>query len=387
MPRFLPPARLWGETWRVLAAVTLGGLLYLGTVYNVDTGEVTARFPGLLSLDPLIGLAGIVLMLFRRRWPLPVTLATTFLSAFGAFGAGAAFISYISLCTRRRRREIAVATAFFVVTGLVWELLYRSATTVLMLTSWATQVLAVAAAMAVGAYIGMRREYVENLRERAETAEREQAGRVAQARANERARIAREMHDVLAHRISLIAMHAGALAYREDLPREQVREITGLLRDNADQAVHELREVLGVLRGPGEPEQSRVPHPDLGDLDALLEEVAATGTRVDLVREVAGTPPDALSRTAYRIVQEALTNARKHAPAARVELRVAGDPERGLEVEARNRTRATVPATSRGAGMGLVGLAERAELSGGRLEHRLEDDGTFVLRAWLPGRG
>ncbi|HLS40764.1 MAG TPA: histidine kinase [Ornithinicoccus sp.] len=385
--RFLPPARLWGETWRVLAAAAMGGFLYLGTVYNVDTGEVTARIPGLLRVDPFIGVLAIILMLFRRRWPLPVTLTTATLAVFSSFGAGAAFISYISLCTRRRWREIAVATSFFVVTGLLWEWLYRSATTALMLTSWATQVLAVAAAMAIGAYIGMRREYVANLRERAETAEREQASRVAEARANERARIAREMHDVLAHRISLIAMHAGALAYREDLPREQVREIAGLLRDNADQAVHELRSVLGVLRGPGEPEQSRVPHPDLGQLDTLLEEVAAAGTQVDLVREVAGTPPDALSRTAYRIVQEALTNARKHAPAARVRLRITGDPDRGLEIEARNRTRATVPATSRGAGMGLVGLAERAELSGGRLQHRLEDDGTFVLRAWLPWRG
>ncbi len=385
--RFLPPARLWGETWRVLAAAAMGGFLYLGTVYNVDTGEVTARIPGLLRVDPFIGVLAIILMLFRRRWPLPVTLTTATLAVFSSFGAGAAFISYISLCTRRRWREIAVATSFFVVTGLLWEWLYRSATTALMLTSWATQVLAVAAAMAIGAYIGMRREYVANLRERAETAEREQASRVAEARANERARIAREMHDVLAHRISLIAMHAGALAYREDLPREQVREIAGLLRDNADQAVHELRSVLGVLRGPGEPEQSRVPHPDLGQLDTLLEEVAAAGTQVDLVREVADTPPDALSRTAYRIVQEALTNARKHAPAARVRLRITGDPDRGLEIEARNRTRATVPATSRGAGMGLVGLAERAELSGGRLQHRLEDDGTFVLRAWLPWRG
>jgi signal transduction histidine kinase len=385
--RFLPPARLWGETWRVLAAAAMGGFLYLGTVYNVDTGEVTARIPGLLRVDPFIGVLAIILMLFRRRWPLPVTLTTATLAVFSSFGAGAAFISYISLCTRRRWREIAVATSFFVVTGLLWEWLYRSATTALMLTSWATQVLAVAAAMAIGAYIGMRREYVANLRERAETAEREQASRVAEARANERARIAREMHDVLAHRISLIAMHAGALAYREDLPREQVREIAGLLRDNADQAVHELRSVLGVLRGPGEPEQSRVPHPDLGQLDTLLEEVAAAGTQVDLVREVAGTPPDVLSRTAYRIVQEALTNARKHAPAARVRLRITGDPDRGLEIEARNRTRATVPATSRGAGMGLVGLAERAELSGGRLQHRLEDDGTFVLRAWLPWRG
>src|SRR5690606_24891482 len=161
---------------------------------------------GLLRVDPFIGVLAIILMLFRRRWPLPVTLTTATLAVFSSFGAGAAFISYISLCTRRRWREIAVATSFFVVTGLLWEWLYRSATTALMLTSWATQVLAVAAAMAIGAYIGMRREYVANLRERAETAEREQASRGVEARVNERAPVGREMHGGQASRIPARAM-------------------------------------------------------------------------------------------------------------------------------------------------------------------------------------
>src|SRR5699024_1667669 len=116
--------------------------------------------------------------------------------------------------------------------------------------------------------------------ERAEVAEREQEQRVEAARTTERSRIAREMHDVLAHRISLIAMNAGILSYREDLPQEQVREIAGTVRDNADQAVQELRAVLGVLRGSDEPDQPRGPQPDLSRLSTLFDEVRAGGTPV-----------------------------------------------------------------------------------------------------------
>ena len=101
---------------------------------------------------------------------------------------------------------------------------------------------------AVGLYIGARRELIATLRDRADRAEREQAMRVAQARTNERARIAREMHDVLAHRISLVAMHAGALGYRTDLSRDETKRAADVISQNAHQALVDLREILGVLR-------------------------------------------------------------------------------------------------------------------------------------------
>ena len=142
-------------------------------------------------------------------------------------------------------------------------------------------VLSLAFFIAGGAFVGARRDLLASLRERVATAEREQPERVAQARATERARIAREMHDVLAHRISLVAMQSGALAYRSDLTREETAQAAAVMRDNAHQALGELREVLGLLRDPDEPDaQPRRPQPTLADLDDLVAQTRASGVDV-----------------------------------------------------------------------------------------------------------
>jgi signal transduction histidine kinase len=250
----------------------------------------------------------------------------------------------------------------------------------------------------VGAYIGLRRDHVRSLQERVETAEREQASRAAQARANERARIAREMHDVLAHRMSLVAMHAGALAYRTDLPPEKVAETAAVVQAGAHAALQDLRDVLGVLRsadgahagaadGGDHPRPER-PQPTLADLDELVAEARAGGGEVRVERRADGLGelPEAVSRNAYRIVQEALTNARKHAPWAPVTVGVAGAPGEGLALTVRNPLRTVGPAPQEAppsSGLGLVGLTERAELSGGRLAYGAQG-GQFVVSAWLP---
>jgi signal transduction histidine kinase len=249
--------------------------------------------------------------------------------------------------------------------------------------------------VATGFYIGARRELIANLHERAETAEREQALKAETAREAERTRIAREMHDVLAHRISLVAMHAGALAYRTDLGREETAEAAGVIRDNAHLALTELRQVLGVLRpeaagadgGHAEP-----PQPTLAQLGALAAESADAGNAVRV--DTTGLPggdgsaladlPVTSSRTAYRIVQESLTNARKHAAGAAVDVRLAGGPGGLLTLEVHNSRPVRAGTTVPGAGMGLTGLTERAELVGGVLEHGFEKDGSFAVRAWLP---
>ena len=130
-------------------------------------------------------------------------------------------------------------------------------------------------------YIGSRRELLATLRERADTAEAEQAARVAQARTAERAQIAREMHDVLAHRISLVTMHAGALTYREDLTADEMRATAAVIQENSHQAMVELREVLGLLRdGPGD-SAPELPQPSAVDLPALLDEARASGMRIE----------------------------------------------------------------------------------------------------------
>ena len=239
-----------------------------------------------------------------------------------------------------------------------------------------------------GAHLGARRELVEAALDRARVAEREQVLTAGAARAAERTRTAREMHDVLAHRISLVALHAGALTYRDDLTRAETAGTAGVIRDNAQLALAELREVFGVLRAgtdsaPGD-DAADPPQPTLAELPALLADAREAGSSIRLdstiaLRDVPGT----VSRTAFRIVQEALTNARRHASGAPVTVRlhrsgghldlVIGNPP-GLP-----------PPTGTGlAGMGLVGLAERAVLAGGTLTAGAEPDGTFAVRARLP---
>jgi signal transduction histidine kinase len=244
--------------------------------------------------------------------------------------------------------------------------------------------IATGAMLGWGMYIGSRRELIWTLRNRAERAEAEQGLRVAQARSNERARIAREMHDVLAHRISQISMQAGALAYRQDLSADQTRTGVGEIRDRAHEALTDLRDVLGVLRDDAG-ERRSAPQPTYADLADLVVEARESGMRVeleDLLGEDDADVPVAVGRTIYRIVQEGITNARKHAPGALLTVRVSGTPEQGIDVLLSNPV-GFGPTHTPGAGLGLVGLTERAELRGGRLEAGRHGP-AFVLHGWIP---
>ena len=235
-----------------------------------------------------------------------------------------------------------------------------------------------------------RRSRRQAQRDRAGRAEAVEQLRVEQIRYAERTRIAREMHDVLAHRISLLSLHAGVLEFRPDAPPEEVARAAGVIRASAHQALEDLRAVIGVLRdGPdGQGLQPQPPQPTLAALPGLLEESRAAGMRIQTEVSLPDLAlvPDAIGRHALRIVQEALTNARKHATAAPVELRLDGAPGHGLTIEVRNPVPALATAEPKipGTGAGLLGLAERATLSGGRLEHGLDDQGHFRLHAWLP---
>ena len=227
-------------------------------------------------------------------------------------------------------------------------------------------------------FVRARRQLVVSLRDRAERAEAEQQLRVAQARL-ERTRIAREMHDVLAHRISLLSLHAGALEFRPDAPAEEVARAAGVIRASAHQALQDLREVIGVLRARTRPADGRRRSgrsPPWPTCPALVDESRAAGMRVRLRQPVAERRRPCRRRwaaRAYRIVQEGLTNARKHAPGAAV-ARATSAGGAGRRADRRD----PQPAAGRrrrprgipGAGTGLVGLAERVTLAGGRLEPR-----------------
>jgi signal transduction histidine kinase len=241
-----------------------------------------------------------------------------------------------------------------------------------------------------GIVVRARREMVVSLRERAERLQAAQQRSSELAREAERRRIAREMHDVLAHRLSLLSVHAGALEFRPDAPAAVIAEAAGVIRTSATAALDELRQVITVLRE--DTASTEPPPPTLARLPALLEESRAAGMSVRAHLDVPETesPPAALGRTAYRVVQEGLTNARKHSPGATVDVTVAGNGPGYLTVEVISHGRTGAAATGTpapaGAGAGLIGLAERLALIGGKLEHGPGTDGDFVLRATIPER-
>jgi signal transduction histidine kinase len=343
------------------------------------------QHPRLLLLDAALGAIAFVLVFYRRRWPLPIAVATGALSAFSGIAAGPAVLAAVSLATRRQTWQIALV-------GLVNLLAGQTIVQVQPVNGeepyWLTLSVNAgftAAVLGWGMYIGSRRELIWTLKHRAERAESEQELRVAQARGNERARIAREMHDVLAHRISQISMHAGALVFRDDLSAEQMRASAAVIQEKAHEALTDLRGVLGVLRDTETGELLDAPQPTYADLPRLVADAREAGMHVDYqdLVEADGVPmPDVVGRTVYRIAQEGITNARKHAPGATLNIDVAGSPDEGVDVVLRNPLGFGTSRTP-GAGLGLIGLTERAALRGGRLEHR-RDGSTFVLRAWIP---
>lgn len=378
-----PPARAWGEAWRLLAAAALGMLLWLVTASQLPVGAAGPRVDWLITGDPLIALACLIALPWRRRFPVVITTAVTLASMASVLSAGAALLALCSLATRRRPAETAVVAALSVLTAVLTAGLYpqREAPGPLWLVI-SLPLLLVGIVVAVGAAIGARREEVRSLRHQVESAEREQAARAAEARIMERHRIAREMHDVLAHRVSLVAMQAGVLGHRPDLPADQVAELARGIADGSHQALEELRDVLGVLRAS--PEELEPPQPSLADLPALVADARALGLDVTLTATIPGEPPDAIARTVYRVVQEGLTNAGKHAPGARVAVTVEGEAGDGVRATIRDSGAARAVAGPPASGFGLLGLAERVGLAGGELDHHTEPDGGFVLAARLP---
>ncbi|MBF4623201.1 two-component sensor histidine kinase [Clavibacter sp. VKM Ac-2872] len=382
-----------------------GGMLVFGIVIvAVEESGATGMLPTLLLLLDLgAGLVAIALLPVRRQAPVGVAVTIAALGGISSAGVVAALIAVASVSARRRPREIAAVAGTLLVVTLVGE--GAGATPVpIRPEEWpliaGTLLLVVALPVVVGLYVGGRRELLASLRERARLADEEQALRAAQAADHERTRIAREMHDVLAHRLSLVALHAGALEYRDDLDPGEVRRTAGVVRDNARAALTELREVLGVLRDPSGAPAAAPPQPTLGDLPALVEEARALGvavrveipdrTRDDLPRLAVTT-----SRHAYRIVQECLTNARRHAPGAPVDVVIAGRAGGELRIRVANprvpsapepsgrddsdgdRDRAALP------GHGLAGIAERARAVDGTLDVARRD-GLHAVEAVLP---
>jgi signal transduction histidine kinase len=362
----------------VVLASFAGGLVLLYQV--LETGpEGSWR-----KVDLACGALVCVALWWRRQAPVAVATGLA-LAASVVATAGVANMVALYFAARYRSLRAAVAIAVLdVLAGWVFWLVYPG-NQALSLTL--TVNLAIAAAVtAWGALLQSQGALVAAYRERAERAEEEKALREDWIRATERTRIAREMHDVVAHRISLVALHAGGLEVAPAHQPDDVRRAAALIRSSAVDALDELRTAIGVLRAD---EPRSLDQPGFDRIEDLVHDARAAGQDVALDLDPAlvaesGSPSAAVGRDVYRIVQEGLTNARKHAPGeqVRVAVRRTHDTVETVVVNRCSQRSLGVPGSSNG----LIGLSERAALAGGTLEHRIDEAGTFELKAVLPWR-
>jgi len=359
---------------------------------------------GLVLLVGLIGLLGsyfhgsfawfgVVLVVieaaplwWRRRFPVPVLAFVVFAEVAkwalqvsnDPSGPALVFAVYAVSVYDRTRARLFVAVAAIVLIALAVALLVLGQFPVsrTLIPAGATSLVA----WVIGDYIRGRRAFLMELIARHR---RESEASRRQAVEDERLRIARELHDVVAHNVSLMAIQAGAARVAGNVDGEAQRALQSI-EVSARETLAELNRLLGVLRKePGQPELS--PQPGLEQIDSLLK--AANDAGLDVALKTTGTQrplPAALDLTAYRIVQEAITNALKHAHASRLEVRVAYLPD-ALELTIRdNGEGGSEDAVRASTGHGLIGMRERVALFGGELEAGTSDVGGFTVRSRLP---
>ncbi|MCD7436971.1 sensor histidine kinase [Streptomyces lincolnensis] len=339
---------------------------------------------GLAVLDQWIGALACAAVWLRRRWPVGLAVTTVPIGMISDTAGGACLLALFTLAVHRPFRYVAWVGGINIALIPVYFWL-RPDPELPYLTSVVIFVLLTAALVGWGVVVRAKRQLWLSFRDRARRAENEARLRAEQAQRLARESIAREMHDVLAHRLTLLSVHAGALEFRPDAPREEVARAAGVIRESAHEALQDLREIIGVLRA-GESDDTGRPQPTLAALDVLVAESREAGMKVTLDSRVTDPAdvPASIGRTAYRIAQEGLTNARKHAPGAEVTLTVTGAPGEGLEVSVSNPPpEGDVPHVP-GSGQGLIGLTERATLAGGHLHHGPDGTGGFRVRARLP---
>ncbi|MEU2202472.1 histidine kinase [Isoptericola sp. NPDC019482] len=384
VPRFVMLA-----AWVLVAALTAAATAAVvgsGPSRDVTTG-VYYLVP--TAVDVVVGVVAVALVpLLMTRRSVPAALALAALAAVSGAATPAATVGTLQVA-----RWYPVRTAAWVagagVLGHAVQALWRPVG--LPLGWWLLCDVAVHAALfGWGAYGRERSLVLWSLRDRARRAEAEQERRVTEARTAERTRIAREMHDTLAHRLSLLAATAGAMEYRPDADPAQLAAAAGRVRAGVSDALEDLRQVIRLLRaGPDD----LGPVPGLDDVRRLVDDSRAAGTDVTYERDGDDTPPAAVATAVFRVVQESLTNARRHAPGAAVRVTVATAPgEVRVRVVDDGRAPGAVAPDGVGTGTGLVGLRERATLLGGTLAAGPDAGAAsgsvasrgFAVEAWLP---
>ena len=361
------------------------GLAVVVLVLTADQGtgttdsELLGEAPAAMRMAFGIGLA--MLVLIRRANPYPLLALGTVAWALMGAPWGLMVAGYTIAARPRRPRGFGVLLGVLALVVLARMLVVSEVSA---LFAVVVTVLVVGVPVLLGLWIGIRRALIAHLRDEAERLEREQLLDTERAKAQERARIAREMHDVVAHRVGLMVLHAGALEV--SLADPAAAQQAALVRQTGREALQELRDILGILR-EGEDRALLDPQPTLADLDRLVQQSRDTGMAVSVA--VDGTRrqlPATVERTAYRLVQEALTNVHRHAANAATEVGVRYGREE-LEVAVRNARPPDGPhpglALASG-GHGLVGLRERVTLLGGTFQAGPRLDGGFEVRASIP---
>lgn len=384
----------------VLASLTTLAYALPDPAYGWQMLVVLAGFAVAFALPTLLA--------WRHRHPYTVTLVASGAAVLLPVGGWTALVALGSLLGRRRGREVwwaagaaAAATAVSVVRDVRNSFTGMSLIGVVLApadagpqaqvpVSWWTVPVCVALGMSVAVGAGL---LVRARREAAASAHQVTVAQRATtqlgdqlARQRERARIGREVHDVLGHRLSLLNLHAGALEAHAP-PDGPLADSARLVRESAAKSMADLRSLLGMLNEPLDTDPAE-PDLSLVDLPAMIAETVDTGVPVSssVYVDSAEQADPALARAVYRIVQELLTNARRHAPDRPIRLDVSGGPATGMRIDARN---PYVPGSgSPGGGQGLRGVAERVELLGGRLAYGLDDEGrTFRVTVDLPWHG
>jgi signal transduction histidine kinase len=325
---------------------------------------------------------------FRRRWPLAVATLVLVLFAVMLLVAGSVTAVAIAIAWMCAIYGLAVWTdtrAFLIGCAV---LLGTSVLAQLRPEGTASDAVTFTVVPGVAMLIARRavrdRELrAEALAARAELLEREQELRAHEAVAEERARIARELHDLVAHNVSVMVVQAGAERHALSDDQASTRAVLGSIEQAGRQALAEARRLLGMLRRNGDSGELE-PQPSVDEIGLLIEQVERAGLPVEL--EVTGERaalPAGLDLCVYRIVQESLTNALKHAEAAHAQVLLRYAPQR-LDVEIRDDGRGLSQPNGDGAGHGLIGMRERVALYGGALTTGPRDGGGFEVRARLP---
>ncbi len=343
------------------------------------------RSPWLRLADLAFGVGAYVGLWWRREHPVGFAVYAVLVGSFSTLSSALTLVAAFNIAAQRDWRIAAPLSVLLAAAAWPYLLLYEGNTadshTLFLIIIVATSALTTA-----GMYTRARRALTEQLHDRARQAEASREQYALLARVAERQRIAREMHDVLAHRLSLLAVQAGAMEATAGLTAAESAQVAGAIRSTAHLALTELRSVINVLREEATT-GSAAPQPTASNLPALVHDArAAANVHADLTGLDLEAVPPITGRTLYRIVQEGLTNARKHAPDSSVSMTLTGAPKDGIDIALSSWLPVDRPSSEPmpGAGVGLLGLRERATLAGGHLHAGRTADDRFELTAWLP---